>query len=489
MKTVGNVNILQKKVSWTTYKNNYDQDEIQYSKWGSPTPTNGLAAKTKQNYINQHKIAKKEYMSKFSGMEELNPEDLAQMELFNKMIEKDVLGAAAKKAMGQILADKKAFSDSIYKAIQNLHNARLSDSEAAIQKARKEIDSISKILRRLLTVSIPESLGMTLAQDSNQEKIGASVSSVSEVFYGSTMDSTALTSYLNSARILDAIEDLAKNSNSMHLNSTGQLVFQKYATSIASNLQSLLSTQSEFSEDNLKKAYKSVSEKKIVDKSSVVGSTIGRATGYAFEGAFGPNVVDVTLGMGKNFIEFANDQMVASGGEREGGKMSKPDYKIIINGKNVDLSKVSVNTKGYAEFDIPLPNIESNLSIKQDKKSKGSIYDNSTIGALFADLPKEGEDYQALLYHYFQLYSSPEGGSKGQDKATIDLVNRYVSSHLIAKAFGEGIDYIVFSDAAVSKYNYLQEISGKQNRMLRIVPKPSSMFMDIKGETAQLRNK
>ena len=67
------------------------------------------------------------------------------------------------------------------------------------------------------------------------------------------------------------------------------------------------------------------------------------------------------------------------------------------------------------------------------------------------------------------------------------LVNAYVVSHMASKIIGDDIDFIVYSDGAISKHMMLQKLGN--GKYLRIFPRGiDNLFDDIASAKIDIKN-
>ena len=107
-----------------------------------------------------------------------------------------------------------------------LLNGDISSTSAEYNNAISELESAAKILIDLLYTTIPAGLGMDLTAAKGNEQ------QIAEALYRSTMDSKALPSYLNSARLLESLDKVVKD----RLVGENGLVFYKYMSPKSSGI-------------------------------------------------------------------------------------------------------------------------------------------------------------------------------------------------------------------------------------------------------------
>lgn len=462
----GSVDILKKRVTWNDYKNNYHQTKVEYSEYGKNK--SNLVAATLQNYQSVKTQSKNNFYRKFTGMtkEELG-ESIAEFDMMEKFIRSDILESVANKTLKEVSDDKAVMQRLLYSAIDQLGQSTTVDEEEA---AKADLRKATEALDRMLNVSIPNTLVQYLNSTTD-----FSSQDVAEALYFETNDPGALTSYLNSIRILESLKNVA-NVGKSALGPAGKVVFEKYQTQLKTGLVKEKMNNSGTLGD-LSNIYRHQNAEKIIDKPQVIGNTIGKTTGAFFE-----------AGVTKGLQELAANALldIITKARTVGAEGGKTDVIVEINGKSVNLQNLAKknNVNLSLEFNSP----ELNLSLKQGAMKKGSTFDNSTIGKLYSELAKENaiDTNSILLYHYYQLFGT-EGW--GADKEMMSVVNRYVTSKLLNKAFGAEIDYIVFKDKTVPLFEYIDKISTSSGKQLKMVPRLSTnAFTAIEGTITNIKN-
>ena len=475
-KSFGHIHPLMKRTDWNEYKRNYDQDKIQYSQWakgGSAPNASKLQSAISTIYNKQARQAKTEYYKKFSGLK--NPEDsatvIAQLDALETLVTENYFTKAATQALKSIKDDRSAMGKLVSSAIKVLQNGDISSTSAEYNNAISELESAAKILNDLLYTTIPAELGMDLTAAKGNEQ------QIAEALYRSTMDSKALTSYLNSARLLESLDKVVKDRQ---VGENG-LVFYKYMSPKSSGIiKKTLDTNETLGD--LSNIYRKTDAAKVIKTQQTITNTIAQLSGSFFEGAF-PKMLAQAMSDELIAVEEAA-KSVQGAVTDSSGRQQKTDVVVKINTSSVKLKE------GFKTTDLEFPTldngmVQTNLSLKQGSIKKQTNFQNSTFKSLLEELGSAGGvRYQNLLVHYFQLYNT-EGAAA--DENVMKLVNAYVVSHMASKIIGDDIDFIVYSDGAISKHMMLQKLGN--GKYLRIFPRGiDNLFDDIASAKIDIKN-
>lgn len=467
------VPILQKKVSWRRYKNNYGQDIIQYSKYNAKEMSRYENA-ILNNYKRAQADTKNRFYRKYSGFTEdelgLKAREMKEFELF---FSKNILEKAATETFKEISDQRGDMTKLLYAALNDLEDAQ-NKGETEMAAARQKLSEATAALDKLINVTIPAGLSRYL-----EGKKDVTAQDIAEAIYFETNDPAAVTSFLNSDRILQSLQGLSNGSIS--LGETGKMVFQKYETQVKNGIIKQ-KMENDGTLGDLSTVYKNTASNKEVNTRQVIGNTIAKTTAAMFEGGMRTGIAQVS----ERVLKQALEPLVTGAQTGEKGRSIKTDLQVKLEGKNFQLN--SSGGKDKFEFDILLPDIDVNLSLKQGSISKGSTFDNSTVGGLYSYLLEEDmiDDSATLLYHYFQLHGTAQWS---EDKNDMDLLNRYITSKMVQRVFGSDIDFVVFKDKSMSVYSYIQKYMVDGKKRFKIYPRyGGDMFNNIESTVTNIKN-
>lgn len=462
IKYVNGIDILQKRVDWTTYKNNYGVSlgRTKYSDYSDVSILNKNNIKniyTQQSTLAKRNFSKKHYGMTLEEMKELSIEADNVQSFVQNTLSQTAVSAFSKLDKGSA---SKSVEEAILSAVEYKNvGSNKSAATKALQEAKRE-------LTKILSIVVPEALGLkTGVRAPGQKKLDQ----IQKALYGLTMDKAVVTNIRNLKSIYSHLLILEKEITGKANSSTDPLTIEF--------LRSYNAELNKF-EGSSSTTYKT--KKGSIARS--VGGTIGAAYGVLFEG--------LLVSEGQKIMKDIAYDIITTGSELQGGKKIKADLEFKINNKKaVAQAYTSPSIINIDSFEIQ--DSIAKASVKQNKNRESTVFKNTSIDEVFSDWAGLGKEYLAqrtFFYHAAQL-AAFNGKTESEQENLMNTVNTYLTAHLALKYIGTEIDYLVFANGAVPVYMYLEELGN--GRFLRMIPKSKYQVNSsgiLSNGSAQIRN-
>lgn len=406
------------------------------------------------NYIEQTQIARNKFNSKYFGLGDKGKQATLKEEEIAKQITQGFIDNYLSQGLNNLTtnfgnADHK--KGSTYSSIQEkLEEIAMGTKEGKnVDQLINDLDRMLNLAIKYLKLDMPAEMSSMLFSDNNS---GATMSSlkkrnVSSMKLIGNSNKAAITSYhsLMEAYKHDILE-FARKGTELRLGSKGYTM------------------EGLGVEDKFVKIYndkgKCIGTKPV--KGSEIANTIGgffaQITGQIFE-----TLLKDTLKSGLGSLAKA----VINDGDKtdDSGKKQKADLEVEYNGKifNIEMAKLIKDANAGEKFNVQFNrNIDTGtFSAKKKARGESNSFLNSSSDKLFEYYAQAGgiESYAQLMKHGIQLGMAYDGRG-------MKYLNRYVASKASNMVLGDSIDFLVFLDEVVPKYEFLNSMAkGKESRL------------------------
>ena len=191
--------------------------------------------------------------------------------------------------------------------------------------------------------------------------------------------------------------------------------------------------------------------------SSRFGGFLGQITGQIFE-------TITTKKMAEALMEVATVSNVGAK-TTDAGTKQKDDLEIELNGEKLNVSMANImkaaNSNVMDEI-VFNENIITGLSAKKKEMKKSNITFLQTSFQKFIELyilsgGSSADDYALTLRHAIQL---------GASKSETSDINKYIAAKASNLVLGDTVDFMIFLDVVIPKYEFLNVLGSNKRRWL-----------------------
>ena len=331
---------------------------------------------------------------------------------------------------------------------------------------QSEINNLKQMLQKaeeFISYEMPAEMAGVLSSTSSKQSLAAMNLDTASLVQG---NKAAVTSYMNILQIYKDIQNFVNSGMTDSLSiGRGSYQFQDFVDG------GVKITDPKTGKTTFKQFRKN-------EISSRFGGYFGQVTGQIFETV-------ATKKMAEALMEVAT---VANVGAKttDGGTKQKDDLEIELDGQKLNISMANImkaaNSNVMDEI-VFNENIRTGLSAKKKEMKKSNTFLQTSFQKFIELYSLSGgsalDDYALTLRHAIQI---------GASKTETSDINKYIAAKASNLVLGDTVDFMVFLDVVIPKYEFLNVLGSNKRRWLYFdykskdfIENPDSVMGEVKN--------